>query len=44
MLQLEVWLWYKASEERKTDEEILGNVTSAASSEDLIYSFSIFIF
>lgn len=37
-------MWYRASEERKTNEEILGSVTSAALSEDLIYTFSIFIF
>lgn len=37
-------MWYRASEERKTNEEILGSVTSAALSEDLIYTFNIFIF
>lgn len=29
-------MWYRVSEERKTNEEILGSVTSAALSEDLI--------
>jgi hypothetical protein len=36
-------MWYAAGEEGKTHEESTGCVTSAASSEDHIYSFSIFI-
>lgn len=39
-----MWTCYTAGEEWKTNEKSLGCVTSTASSEDHIYSFSIFIF